>query len=85
MGVRVIIRDEKGFVIAAKSKTIPAVFEPVMGEALAALQAVELCRDLGIYKVILEGDSLTTVKAIGETKQNWLMYVQIVDDIKLVL
>lgn len=35
-GVGVIIRDDRGLVTAAKSKTISAVSDPVAGEALAA-------------------------------------------------
>lgn len=49
---------------------------------MAALQAAELCRDLGIYEVIWEGDSSTVVKAIGGIEQNWLRFLQIVDDTK---
>jgi hypothetical protein len=49
MGIGVIIRDEEGLVTAAKSLTISAVLEPAAGEAMAALHAAELCRDLGIF------------------------------------
>lgn len=62
-----------------------AIHKPATGEALAALHAAELCRDLGFFEVMLEGDSLSVVKAIGETKQNWLRYGHIVEDVKIVL
>ena len=62
-----------------------AVHEPVTGEALAALHAAKLCRDLEFFEVILESDSLLVVKAIGEKEQNWLRYGHIVEDTKLVL
>jgi hypothetical protein len=76
----VIIKDERGLVMAAKSKTILAIFEPATGEALAALHTAEFCQDLGFYEIMLEGGSLSVVKATGETKQNWLHYGQIVED-----
>jgi ribonuclease HI len=85
MGVGVIIRDAEGQVTAAKSMTIPGVFEPAAGEAVAALHAVELCRDIGIFEVVLEGDSIMVTKAISGIGENWLRFGQIVEDIKLVL
>jgi hypothetical protein len=85
MGIGVIIRDEGGCVLAAQSKTIQVVYEPATGEALAALHAAKLCLDLGFYEIILEGDSLSVVKAIGEREQNWIWYGHIVEDTKIVL
>ena len=68
-----------------KSKTILAIFEPTTEEALAALHVAKFCRDLGFYEIMLEGGSLSVVKAIWETGQNWLQYEQIVEDTKMVL
>jgi ribonuclease HI len=85
MGIGVIIRDADGQVTAAKSMKIPRVFEPAAGEAMAALHAAKLCHDLGIFEVVLEGDSILVTKAIGGHGENWLRFGQIVEDIKLVL
>jgi hypothetical protein len=52
MGVGVIVRDDHGRVHAAISKTLNTYQEPVVGESLAALQAVEFSRDLGLQDVI---------------------------------
>lgn len=52
---------------------------------MAALYAVELCHDLGIYDIILEGDSLVVVKAIKEASSSWVVFGQIMDNIQLVL
>jgi hypothetical protein len=49
MGVGVLVRDGNGLVATAKSSTVFATFEPVAGEALAARQAAEFCRDLGFF------------------------------------
>jgi hypothetical protein len=59
----VIIRDEKGLVIAALSRTIFSKFDPQMAEATATLQAMELCRDIGVQDLFLERDALTIVGA----------------------
>ena len=45
----------------------------------------ELCRDLGLLDVILEGDSLQVVQALRSMSQNWSPYGQIVDDARSVL
>ena len=82
MGVGVIIRDGDGQISAAKSATVLASFDPTAGEALAALHAAEFCRDLGIFEVILEGDSLMVTRALKEKGENWLRYSQIVEDTK---
>jgi hypothetical protein len=63
----------------AKSTTISAVFDPVVGEAMATLHVAELCRDSSIFEVILEGDSLTMTKAIGGNGENWLKFGQTVE------
>jgi ribonuclease HI len=85
MGVGVVVRDGNGLVAAAKSTTIFATFEPAAGEALAARQVAEFCRDLGFFDIILEGDSLMVTKALEGKGENWLKFGQIVEDTKLLL
>jgi hypothetical protein len=67
MGVGVIVRDHMGRVIAARSTTVEFSSEPVVAEAIAALHAAEFSRDLGLPKIILEGDSLQVVNAVQDT------------------
>ena len=85
IGVEVIIRDGKGLVIAALSKTVHARMDPVTIEATAALHVVELCRDVGVQDLILEGDSMVVVKAIESSGQKTQYYGQIIEDIRVVL
>jgi ribonuclease HI len=59
--------------------------DPTTAEATAALHAVELCRDVGIQNLILEGDSLAVVKAIESRVQTNHYYGQIIEDIRVVL
>ncbi|GLT61043.1 hypothetical protein SLA2020_337780 [Shorea laevis] len=74
-----------GLVTAARSHTINFLTEPVVAEAIAALQAAEFSRDLGLPSIILEGDSLQVVKAVAATSPNWSRHGQIIEDIKIVL
>jgi ribonuclease HI len=59
--------------------------DPVTAEATAALHAVELCRDVGVQDLILEGDSMVVVKAIESRGQKNQYYGQIIEDICVVL
>jgi ribonuclease HI len=85
IGVGVIIRDGNGLVTAALSRTVNARMDPTTAEATAALHAVELCRDVGVQNLILEGDSLAVVKAIESRAQINHYYGQIIEDIRVVL
>ena len=44
-GVRVIVRDSKGLVSAALSRTLEVCPDPSVAEAMGNLIAVEFCRD----------------------------------------
>jgi hypothetical protein len=57
MGLGVIIRDEKGRVAAALSKTLDSLQDPSVGEAMGARGEVEFARELGFHEIFLEGDS----------------------------
>ena len=85
MGIGIVIRDFRGSVKAAMSKPFHGLQEPVVGEAMAALFAVEFGRDIGVKDVIMEGDSLITVNAIRGESHKWSYYGHIIEDIKVVL
>ena len=71
MGLGVIIRDYKGLVSAALSRTLISLQDPVIGEAMGALGTAEFCKDLKFSNVILEGDSKQVVEAILSKGPNW--------------
>jgi hypothetical protein len=58
LGCGVIVRDHRGFIIAALCKRLDNIQEPVIAEALASLVAVEFSWDFGLQDIILEGDTL---------------------------
>lgn len=85
IGIGVIIRDRRGMVFVALSKTIRAIYDPTTIEAVAALYAIELSRDTGLTKVLLEGDSNIVVMALNGMDPSWCRYGQVIDDAKAVL
>lgn len=56
-GIRVIIRDYKGFAMASLSQIIPLPLTVVELETLAAAKALEFALELGLDFDIIEGDS----------------------------
>ena len=64
MGIGVIIRDESGFVMAAKSKTILAIFEPATREALVALH-IAVIQDLNFYRLCWKGTLCWLSRPLG--------------------
>ncbi|XP_062166703.1 uncharacterized protein LOC133872984 [Alnus glutinosa] len=69
MGIGVIIRDSKGEV----------------AKAMAALMAENFSRKLGFYKVILGGDALQIVQALGKEGSNWCIYGHLIEETREVL
>ena len=62
--VGVVIRENNGAMLASCSEKLHQAYKPDEVEALVALKAVTLARDLGFRKAILEGDSLSLMKAL---------------------
>nr|POF12608.1 hypothetical protein CFP56_25070 [Quercus suber] len=83
-GVGVVIRDKNGAVLASCSEKILHAYKPDEVEALAALKAASLARDLGFQNVILEGDSLCLIKALKSAEDSLSPIGLLVDDVKWV-
>ncbi|KAF3971579.1 hypothetical protein CMV_004842 [Castanea mollissima] len=64
-GLAVIIRNQKGLVMASMAPRVPQQLQPIEIEALVACKALEFAKEVGIYDAVLEGNSLlvmTTLK-----------------------
>ena len=62
-GIGVVIRDERGKVIASCSKLLHQAYSSREVEAMAAATALSFASDRGVQQAILEGDSLDVFKA----------------------
>lgn len=56
--IGIVVRDHEKYVHAVRSMTILGHLEPVAAKALAAFNASLFCKELGLYNIILEGDTL---------------------------
>lgn len=79
MGVGVIIRDSKGEVLATLVAPKAYILTLDIAEALAALKAVSLSRDLGFNKV-LKGDVIVVVQALQRSGSSFSHYGHIIEE-----
>lgn len=57
MGGGVVIRNGLGHVVAVRCFKRDGILSPAVAESMTALEAINLCRDMGLTHVHLEGDA----------------------------
>lgn len=57
IGVGIIVLDNGGCTLSAKSMTKLVILKPIAAEVLAALYVAKFNRDLGLQSIIMEGDA----------------------------
>ena len=80
-GIEVIVHDWRGEVIGALSMPIPLTQTVNELEALASRRAVRFASELGLRKVIFEGDLSMVINALSQGSGCFSSYVNIIDDI----
>jgi len=81
-GIGVVIRNNLGQVIASCSQRLPPVHSSNEVDALAAAKAVSFAAEIGITKAVLEGDSLTIMKALSSDHRSLSSFGLMIDDVK---
>ena len=81
-GIGVVLRDERGSVLASLSQNIPQVCKPLDIETLAASRALKFATELGFNKVVLEGDCEVLMKALKGGDQFLSTVGLVMDDIR---
>ena len=69
-GVGVVIRNDKGEVMAALSARGPPVTDSEEAKVLAGRKALEFALDLGFSEVVLEGDNIGVMRSIQSKGAN---------------
>jgi hypothetical protein len=64
LGVDVVIRDDSGAFVAALSKIVPYIVDPLIAETVAVWHVAQLVCEMGYQHVLLEGDSLSVISAL---------------------
>lgn len=71
MGMGVVVRDHGGELLATQCATKDFITDPRTAEAYAAWRAVELSSQLGLQRIVLEGDALEIVNVL-KNDEVWL-------------
>jgi hypothetical protein len=82
-GIRVVIRDEEGRVVAASARTIPYILDPSSTKAMGAWVAVLLGREVRSTSITLEGDSLEVVLALRRKDLDNMSYGHLIHDTRV--
>ena len=84
-GLGVVIRNNKGEVMAAFAEKIPLPYSRVSLETLAARRAIPFVADLGFSQSIFKGDSEILVKALDNENHSLASIGHIIKDIQFTL
>ena len=80
--IGVVIRNGVGLVIALCSQCLPQAYSNDEVEALAVAKALSFATEIGISKVVLEGDSLTIINALSNDQRSLSSFGPLIDDAK---
>jgi len=85
MGVGVVIRDEGGEFLAALTKFVPHIIDPLIAKTVAVWFAAQFVCDLDIQHMILKGDSLQVISNLKKVGPLGSGSGQLIYDTKLLL
>ena len=80
-GIGVAIRNNLGQVIVSCSQRLPQAYSSNEVEALAIAKAVSFAAEIGITKAVLEGDSLTIMKALSSDHSSLVSFGLMIDQL----
>lgn len=80
MGVRVLLCDAIGTVVASMCSLVPYITDPTMAKGVALWRAMLFCLNLGVSKLHLEGDSQEIVQALLREGPCWSRYVYLIEE-----
>ena len=81
-GIGVVIKNEDGAVMASMSQQLPLPTTVAMVEALATRKAVEFALELGLTKVIIEGDLEVICRELQDPSSSLALHGHILQDAK---
>ena len=82
-GLGVVVRDNSGAVIGALSVPIFLGSSVAELEALACLRVVQFASEIGLTRVVFEGDSAAVINALRQGLGKLTCYGNVLDDIRV--
>lgn len=84
-GISVIIRNSNGDVMASMSQLVQLPTTITQVEAMAARKAAEFALEVGINKVVLEGDSEIVYKDLNNNGPSLALHGHLIQDFKALI
>ncbi|XP_059436785.1 uncharacterized protein LOC132169849 [Corylus avellana] len=85
VGFGIVIRDHLGQMWASKCQTCHGFLDPPAAEAVASFMVAQLCTEMGIRQVQLEGDAKNLIDAITSNDADESGWGQLTKDIRFTL
>ncbi|KAF5443038.1 hypothetical protein F2P56_035633 [Juglans regia] len=85
VGLRVVIRNEEGEIMAAVGEHRSLVSDPTAAKGYALRKAMEFCKDLNFSRVVFEGDAQVIVNVVNEEEKYLSIYGFVIEDAKKLL
>lgn len=83
IGRAVVIRDHRGQLVAARCMSRMGCPSPLAAEALVALMAVKLSKELGLQNVHFQGDAKSVVDAVNCVEDDRSRMGHVMEDLKV--
>jgi ribonuclease HI len=84
-GGGVVVRDHTGRFIAGKCLFFPAAVDPEGAEALACKRALQLAKELGCQRLVLETDNANVAAKLNEETRDLSALGPIIEEVKTML
>ncbi|XP_075649942.1 uncharacterized protein LOC142620462 [Castanea sativa] len=81
-GIGVVVRDWRGEFVGAVSSSMPLTHSAADMEALACRKAVEFVAEIGLQRVVFEGDSAMVINALNHNTAGLSSYGVVIEDIR---
>ena len=81
-GIGVVVRDWRGKFVGALSSPMPLTHSVADMEALACRKAVKFAAEIGVQRVIFEGDSAMVINALNRNNADLSSYGVVIEDIR---
>ncbi|KAK6121841.1 hypothetical protein DH2020_044454 [Rehmannia glutinosa] len=84
-GIGMIIRDDKGEFVVARTITYPGVFAPKEAEAIGVREALSWIKSLCFHQVVVESDAKYVVEGIYSTESGVSEYDNLIEECRALL
>ena len=82
-GIGVVIRNNARLVVASFAQRFCQAYKPVEIEAMATTRAIEFAREIGVDRIMVEGDSSTVTKALSTKNPALASYGLLIEDARV--